>query len=84
MERWQLGITLLTIVGCVEDAGGSSSGSVPVVVEQACLRGVTHTTNNLSVVLLNSTLSQFGTEVMVGVGARRSVTPIKLLRIQRR
>lgn len=58
--------------GCVEDSGGSSSGSVPTVAEQACLRDVTRTTNNPDVVLLSSSFSQAGTEVIVGVGPQRA------------
>ena len=40
--------------------------------EQACLRAVTVETNNPDVVLLSSSFSQAGTEVMVGVGPQRA------------
>ena len=40
--------------------------------EQACLRAVTIETNNPDVVLLSSSFSQAGTEVMVGVGPQRA------------
>ena len=66
------GVTLFALAGCVEDTGGSTSGSVPSVAEQACLRDVTRTTNNPDVVLLGSSFSQSGTEVIVGVGAQRA------------
>ena len=40
--------------------------------EQACLRAVTVETNNPDVVLLNSSFSQAGTEITVGVGPQRA------------
>ena len=51
---------------------GSASSGTPNQAEQACLRDVTRTTNNPDVVLLGSTFSQAGTEVIVGVGAQRA------------
>jgi hypothetical protein len=45
---------------------------MPSQAEQACLRDVTRTTNNPDVVLLGSTFSQAGTEVIVGVGPQRA------------
>ena len=66
------GVALFALAGCVEDTGGSASGSVPSVAEQACLRDVTSTTNNPDVVLLSSSFSQAGTEVIVGVGPQRA------------
>ena len=51
---------------------GSSSSSMPSKAEQACLRDVTRTTNNPDVVLLDSSFSQAGTEVIVGVGPQRA------------
>ena len=42
------------------------------VQEQACLRAVTTETNNPDVIVLSSSFSQAGTEVMVGVGAQRA------------
>jgi len=60
------------LAGCIEDTGGSASGSVPTVAEQACLRDVTQVTNNPDVVLLSSEFSQAGTQVTVGVGPQRA------------
>jgi hypothetical protein len=57
------------LAGCVEETG---STSMPTVEEQACLRDVTRTTNNGDVVLLSSSFSQAGTEVIVGVGPQRA------------
>lgn len=51
---------------------GSSSSAMPSKAEQACLRDVTRTTNNPDVVLLDSSFSQAGTEVIVGVGPQRA------------
>lgn len=51
---------------------GSSAPATPSVAEQACLRDVTRTTNNPDVVLLESSFSQAGTEVIVGVGEQRA------------
>jgi hypothetical protein len=53
------------------DNSGSSS-AMPSEAEQACLRDVTRTTNNPDVVLLDSSFSQAGTEVIVGVGPQRA------------
>lgn len=57
------------LAGCVEDTGGSS---MPTMAEQACLRAVTAETNNPDVVLLGSSFSEAGTEVMVGVGPQQA------------
>lgn len=53
------------------NSGGSASAT-PGEAEQACLRDVTRTTNNPDVVLLDSTFSEAGTEVIVGVGPQRA------------
>jgi hypothetical protein len=45
---------------------------MPTPAEQACLRDVTRATNNPDVVLLDSSFSQAGTEVIVGVGPQRA------------
>lgn len=63
------------LTGCdsnpsVSDAAPSSR--TPTAAEQACLRDVTRTTNNPDVVLLGSTYSEAGTEVIVGVGEQRA------------
>ncbi|MDB6179689.1 hypothetical protein PAF17_19760 [Paracoccus sp. Z330] len=63
---------LVVLAGCVEDSGENSGGGTPTVAEQACLRDVTRTTNNPDVVLLSSSFSQAGTEVIVGVGPQRA------------
>jgi hypothetical protein len=57
------------LAGCVEE---TATTSTPSVEEQACLRDVTRQTNNGDVVLLSSSFSQAGTEVIVGVGAQRA------------
>ncbi|NEV64482.1 hypothetical protein [Thiorhodococcus minor] len=53
-------------------AGGNPSTTMPSQAEQACLRDVTRTTNNPDVVLLDSSFSEAGTEVIVGVGPQRA------------
>ena len=60
----------VVLVGC--DDAGVVTDSTPSAAEQACLRDVTRTTNNPDVVLLGSTFSQAGTEVIVGVGEQRA------------
>ncbi|PUB09968.1 hypothetical protein [Yoonia sediminilitoris] len=68
-----VGFSAALLSGCVEEsAGNASSGGIPSVAEQACLRDVTGVTNNADVVLLGSTFSQAGTEVIVGVGPQRA------------
>lgn len=49
-----------------------SGSSTPSLAEQACLRDVTRTTNNPDVVMLESSFSQAGTEVIVGVGPQKA------------
>ena len=56
----------VVLVGC--DDAAVVTDSMPSAAEQACLRDVTRTTNNPDVVLLDSSFSQAGTEVIVGVG----------------
>jgi len=63
----------IMLAGCSETTGGgSSSAKAPNAAEQACLRDVTRETNNPNVVLLDSSFSQAGTEVIVGVGPQRA------------
>ncbi len=73
MKRIQIfalaGVTLVALAGCVEE---TTTTSMPTVAEQACLRDVTRTTNNPDVVLLGSSFSEAGTEVIVGVGEQRA------------
>jgi len=52
--------------------GSGSMLPQPTSEEQACLQAVTAETNNADVVLLGSSFSEAGTEVMVGVGAQRA------------
>ncbi|MFZ7093937.1 hypothetical protein [Primorskyibacter sp. 2E233] len=59
---------LSSLAGCVEDTGSS----IPTEADQACLRAVTAETKNPDVVLLRSSFSQSGTEVIVGVGENRA------------
>lgn len=56
----------------VTSSTGNASSTMPNVAEQACLRDVTQTTNNPDVVLLDSSFSEAGTEVIVGVGETRA------------
>jgi hypothetical protein len=68
---------LLILTGCTETTGGTRSTSAPTAgtptqAEQACLRDVTRQTNNPDVVLLSSSYSEAGTEVIVGVGEQRA------------
>lgn len=64
--------------GCVSTSeqpsgsSGSTASRMPTPAEQACLRDVTRSTNNPDVVLLDSSFSQAGTEVFVGVGPQRA------------
>jgi hypothetical protein len=68
---------LLALSGCTETTGDTRSSSAPApgtpsLAEQACLRDVTRQTNNPDVVLLSSSYSEAGTEVIVGVGPQRA------------
>jgi len=58
--------------GCIEETGSSVSGSMPTAAEQACLQRTTIETNNPDVVVLSSSFSQAGTEVIVGVGPQQA------------
>jgi hypothetical protein len=58
------------LAACVEDTGSVSG--IPGTAEQACLRAVTNEANNPEVVLLSSSFSQAGTEVIVGVGEQQA------------
>ena len=65
------------IAGCVESTGGSRHSTAPApgtpsLAEQGCLRDVTNASNNPDVVLLSSSFSQAGTEVIVGVGPQQA------------
>lgn len=70
-----LGAAMLSACGgnpSVTSSTGNASSAMPSVAEQACLRDVTQTTNNPDVVLLDSSFSEAGTEVIVGVGEARA------------
>ena len=65
------------IAGCVESTSGTrpsaaTASGTPSLAEQGCLRDVTRTTDNPEVVLLSSTYSEAGAEVIVGVGPDRA------------
>lgn len=72
--------TLIVMAGCVQNGNGNSDAAttappsqrMPTPAEQACLRDVTAETNNPDVVLLESSHSDQGTEVIVGVGPQRA------------
>ena len=53
--------------GCVEDTGETVI-SAPTSAEQACLQRVSIETNNGDVMVIRSSFSESGTEVIVGVG----------------
>lgn len=77
MKLTVVALATAALAGCGANSerpasGGGSSTSTPSVAEQACLRDVTRTTNNPDVVLLDSTYSEAGTEVIVGVGPQRA------------
>ena len=68
---------LLLVAGCTETTGDTRASApaaarTPTPAEQACLRDVTRETNNPDVVLLSSSFSEAGTEVIVGVGPQRA------------
>ena len=72
-----LALVAAALTGCVASSGGTSNtgsttSGTPSLAEQGCLRDVTKMTNNPDVVLLDSTFSQAGTEVIVGVGPQRA------------
>lgn len=75
---WLAALAILSAasLGCVstpeQPSGSSASARTPNAAEQACLRDVTRTTNNPDVVLLDSSFSEAGTEVIVGVGPQRA------------
>lgn len=58
--------------GCVEDSGASSASAMPSAAEQACLQRTSIETNNGDVVVLRTSFSEAGTEVIVGVGPQRA------------
>lgn len=73
-------IAAVSLAGCVQDTASSGASApttptgaiMPTAAEQACLRDVTATTNNPDVVVLDSSFSEAGTQVIVGVGPDRA------------
>lgn len=65
-------VSVALLSACVEDTGGSSSASMPSAAEQACMLAVGRETGNPDYVVLSSSFSQAGTEVIVGVGPQRA------------
>ncbi len=61
-----LAIAVLT-AACSADTSATMA-IAPTAANQACLRDVAATTNNPEVTILESSFSQAGTEVIVGVG----------------
>ncbi len=59
------------LAACVEETGNASLGYASAQ-DQACLRAVKAETNNTDAVVLTSSFSQAGTEVIVGVGPQRA------------
>lgn len=77
MKTCVLALATATLAGCngngnTRPDSGHTRNSTPTLAEQACLRDVTRTTNNPDVMLLDSSFSQAGTEVIVGVGPQRA------------
>lgn len=78
LQRTAFVCSVVILAGCVSTSeqpsmsGDSASSRMPTPAEQACLRDVTRATNNPDVVLLDSSFSQAGTEVIVGVGPQRA------------
>jgi hypothetical protein len=60
---------LAALSACVEETTVSTT---PTLAEQGCLRDVSAATNNPDVALLESTFSEAGTQVVVGVGPERA------------
>jgi hypothetical protein len=69
------GAALAALAACAEiddTSATAAAATTPTAEEQACLRDVTGVTGNPDVVLLESSFSQAGTEVIVGVGPDRA------------
>ena len=67
---------LVALAGCETSGDGSSAppaGNAPEEAgRQACLRDVKSTTGNYDAVVLSSSFSEAGTEVIVGIGPQRA------------
>ncbi len=64
-----LSVALLS--ACVEETGNASLGMASAE-DQACLAAVKAETGNYDAVVLSSSFSQAGTEVIVGIGPQRA------------
>lgn len=68
------GVVVAALAGCdAQVAAVDAASPAPSVAEQACLREVTGVTANPDVVLLESRVSEAGTETIVGVGEQRAL-----------
>ncbi|MEM8957512.1 MAG: hypothetical protein AAGC86_06815 [Pseudomonadota bacterium] len=73
MTRIALGLLgLAALTACAEPTTDGVITRAPTEGEQACLLGVTRQTNNPDVVMLNSTRSDAGRLVRIGVGPDRA------------
>lgn len=63
--------SIALLAACVDDAG-EPMAETPTEAEQACLLAVGIETGNPDYVLLESSYSEAGTEVIVGVGPQRA------------
>ena len=63
--------SIVFLTACVEESGSTSSGA-STAEGQACLRAVRSETGNADAVVLSSSFSEAGTEVIVGVGPQRA------------
>ncbi|MCY1127583.1 hypothetical protein OU426_12020 [Frigidibacter sp. RF13] len=73
-RNFKFGIAVLFVAGlagCVEESSAITTTS-PSPETQACLRAISQTTNNPDVVLLSSSFSEAGTEVIAGVGPQQA------------
>ncbi len=67
--RVAAGLLIMGLLGACEEAAVVDVASeTPSAAVQGCLRDVSNTTNNGEVVVLESSYSEAGTEVIVGVG----------------
>lgn len=64
-------ISVALLTACVDDTGSASSG-MSSAEGQACLNAVKAETGNPDAVVLSSSFSQAGTEVIVGIGPQRA------------
>ena len=73
MKKLAIAMAGLAALGaCAEPTSNGVITRAPTEGEQACLLGVTRQTNNPDVVMLNSTRSDAGRLVRIGVGPDRA------------